>query len=168
MGEDNLLLVGIGGWQLAKRLGLFGASVIGPLLIGIPLSLTGILSERPSQELIMVAQYFIGIGIGVNYKGLTVREVRRDILATSGFVLLLVALATACIALSTLVSNVSAVQRFLSFWPTGQAEIAILSLAAGANVGVVVIHHLVRMVFIILGAPLTARFFMSTDAQDTS
>ena len=155
-----IVLVGIAGWQLAKRLGLFGASVVGPLLLAIPLSLAGLLTDRPSQEAIMVSQFFIGIGIGVNYKGITGLEVRRDILATTGFVLLLLVLAFICIAASSLVSNLDPVQRFLSFWPTGQAEIAILSLAVGANVGVVVIHHLVRIVFIILGAPLAARYLM--------
>lgn len=155
-----IVLVGVAGWQIAKRLGMFGASVIGPILVAIPLSLAGLVTERPSQEAIMVAQFFIGVGIGVNYKGITALEVRRDILATAGFVLILIALAFLCIELSSLVSNVDPVQRFLAFWPTGQAEIAILSLAVGANVGVVVIHHLVRMVFIILGAPLAARYFM--------
>ncbi len=155
-----IVLVGIAGWQIAKRLNMFGASVIGPMLISIALSLTGLLTERPSAEAIMVSQFFIGIGVGVNYKGITSIEVRRDILATAGFVLLLLVLAFICIQLSSYVSNVPSVQRFLSFWPTGQAEIAILSLAAGANVGVVVIHHLVRMVFIILGAPIAARYLM--------
>ncbi len=155
-----ILLIGIVGWLAAKRVGMFGASVIGPILLAIPLSLSGLLTARPSQEAVMVAQYFIGLGIGVNYRGITVHEIRRDILATSGFVVLLLILAGMCIALSAWVSDVAPVQRFLSFWPTGQAEVAILSLAAGVNVGVVVIHHLVRIVIIILAAPLLSRFFV--------
>jgi len=160
-----IVLVGITGWQIAKRLKLFGASVIGPMLIAIVLSLAGLLTERPSAEAIMVSQFFIGIGVGVNYKGITSTEVRRDILATAGFVFILLVLAFICIQLSALISDVPPVQRFLSFWPTGQAEIAILSLAAGANVGVVVIHHLVRMVVIILGAPIAAQRLMGDVRQ---
>jgi membrane AbrB-like protein len=153
-----ILLIGIAGWKLAQRLGMFGASVTGPILLAIPLSLAGILSERPSQEMIMVSQFFIGIGIGVYYQGITASEFRRDILAASGFVVILMSLAGACVGLTTLLSDVAPIQRFLAFWPTGQAEVAILSLAAGANVGVVVIHHLTRIVVVILGAPLAAHY----------
>jgi len=152
-----ILVVGIAGWQLAVKAKIFGASITGPLLLAIPLSLFGILTERPSHEVITIAQYFIGIGVGIFYQGITATEIRRDILAASGFVVILLALATLCTWLSALVSDIAPLERYLAFWPAGQAEIAVLSLAAGANVGFVVVHHLVRMVLIILGAPLVAR-----------
>lgn len=161
-----IVLIGIVGWQVARHFKLFGASVIGPILIAIPLSLLGFISERPSQEAVTISQFFIGLGVGINYHGITGKEIRRDIVATSGFVVLLLVLATLFISITAWVSDVPDVQRFLSFWPSGQAEIAILSLAAGANVGVVVAHHLVRLVFIILGAPLLSRFWQKL-AQNT-
>ena len=157
-----VLVIGITGWQLAKRMRVFGASVVGPILVAVPLSLAGLLTARPSQEILMVAQFFIGIGVGVNYRGITAGEFRRDIVAAGGFVFILLMLAGLFMVLGSMINNLSPVERFLSFWPAGQAEIAILSLAAGVNVGIVVIHHLVRIVLIILGAPLAARFFVKS------
>ncbi len=161
-----ILAIGITGWKLAEWLGLFGASVIGPILLSIPLSLTGVLTERPSQEVIMVSQYFIGLGIGVYYRGITPVEIRRDILAASGFVLILVLIAAIFIALASVVSNLNPTDIFLAFWPTGQAEVAVLSLAAGANVGIIVAHHLARIILVILGAPTFAKFLKHDTKPD--
>ncbi len=152
-----ILLIGVCGWKIAAKIGIFGASVIGPMLLAIPLSLSGLLTQRPSQEVIMVAQLFIGIGIGVYYRGITPSEIRRDILAASGFALLLVIIAAVFTTIASLVGAVKPTEMFLAFWPAGQAEIAVLSLAAGAQVGIVVTHHVVRIIFVILGAPLMAR-----------
>lgn len=154
-----VLLVGIAGWKLASGLGLFGATVTGPLLLAIPLSLTGVLSERPSQELINVSQFFIGLGVGIYYRGITPAEIRRDILAASGFVVVLLLIAAVFTGIAIVISPLEISELFLAFWPAGQAEIAVLSLAAGANVGIIVAHHLVRLVLVILAAPAMARFF---------
>jgi uncharacterized membrane protein AbrB (regulator of aidB expression) len=48
-------------------------------------------------------------------------------------------------------------EAFLSFAPGGQAEMAILAIVAGADVAFVVTHHIVRIVLVILGAPLISR-----------
>jgi len=152
-----VLLIGIAGWKIAATLNIFGASVTGPLLLAIPLSLSGVITERPSQEMLMLAQFFIGIGVGMYYRGITQAEIKRDVLAAAGFVAMLLAIAGIFTLIALLVSNLETVELFLAFWPAGQAEIAVLSLAAGANVSIVVAHHLLRVVLIIIGAPLIAR-----------
>ncbi len=161
-----ILLIGVCGWKIASKIGIFGATVIGPMLLAIPLSLSGFLTQRPSQEVIMVAQLFIGIGIGVYYRGITLTEIRRDILAASGFSLLLLLIAVIFTTIATLISVVEPTEMFLAFWPAGQAEIAVLSLAAGAQVGIVVTHHVVRIVFVILGAPMMARYVSNKDPDN--
>lgn len=148
-----VLIIGIAGWKIAVWLKVFGPSVTGPLLLAIPLSLSGVLTERPSQELIMVSQFFIGLGVGIYYRGITPPEIRRDILAASGFVVILLLIATMFTALAIAISDLEIIELFLAFWPAGQAEIAVMSLAAGANVGVIVAHHLVRLILVIIGAP---------------
>ncbi len=152
-----VLFIGIAGWKLAAKVNIFGASVTGPLLLAIPLSLMGLLTERPSQEVINIAQFFIGIGIGVYYRGITPAEIRRDILAASGFVIILLIISTIITFIASSISNLPVIELFLAFWPAGQAEIAVLSLAAGANVGIIVLHHLIRVVIVILGAPTVAK-----------
>jgi membrane AbrB-like protein len=149
-----MLFVGIAGWQVCERIGMFGATVLGPLLFSAPLALTGILEHRPPEEAILISQFFIGLGIGVYYRGITANEFRKDILAGLGFVFILTVVALLTIWIATRISDLPAAEIFLAFWPAGQAELAVLSLAAGANLGVIVLHHILRIVIVIIGAPI--------------
>ena len=149
-----LFSVGLIGWQICKRIGMFGASVLGPLLFSAPLALTGVLTHRPPEEAILVSQFFIGLGIGVHYKGITIRELRRDIVAALGYIAILASVAISTIAVAIELSDLRDPDLFLAFWPAGQAELAVLSLAGGGNLGVIVLHHLVRIFLVIMGAPM--------------
>jgi uncharacterized membrane protein AbrB (regulator of aidB expression) len=51
------------------------------------------------------------------------------------------------------------VDGFLAFVPAGQAEMAVLAIVVGADLGYVVLHHVTRVFLIILGAPVAARLF---------
>jgi len=152
-----MALAGGAGWWAAARLGLFGASILGPMIATAALSLSGLIAHRPPAEAVLAAQYFIGIGIGAAYAGVTLAEIRRDVLAGAAFCLLLAAVALVfaeAVALSGLAPTLEA---FLAFAPGGQAEMVVLSLVAGADVAFVVTHHLVRLVTVIIGAPILAR-----------
>jgi uncharacterized membrane protein AbrB (regulator of aidB expression) len=46
----------------------------------------------------------------------------------------------------------------LAFAPGGQGEMVVLALVSGADMAYVVTHHLVRLLVVILGAPLLARW----------
>ena len=158
------LLAGIVGWRLFKALRVFGASVLGPMVVAAILMLSGVLTQRPPQEVIVISQFFIGIGIGVHYVGITLAELRKDILAAFGYILILGAVAAAVVAGISRFSPLPASDLFLAFWPAGQAELAVLSLAAGAAVGVVVLHHVVRICFVILGAPIVSKILNRASA----
>ena len=49
------------------------------------------------------------------------------------------------------------VDGFLAFAPGGQAEMTVLAIVTGADLGYVVVHHLTRLVLVITCAPLAAR-----------
>ena len=49
------------------------------------------------------------------------------------------------------------VEAFLAFAPGGQAEMTVLAIVTGADLGFVIAHHLTRIVLVIAGAPLVAR-----------
>ena len=55
---------------------MFGASILGPLILTAIASITGIFI-RPPVEAIWAAQYFIALGIGVKYVGVTAQEIRK-------------------------------------------------------------------------------------------
>lgn len=84
-----MILCGVVGWKLAERVRLFGASILGPLILTAIFTLSGVLTHRPPAEFIWAAQFFIGIEIGVKYVGITGRELRHFVLAGLVFSLVL-------------------------------------------------------------------------------
>lgn len=157
----------VGGWKVAAYFKIFGATILGPLAVAAVLSLTGVIQHRPPTEAILFAQFFVGIGIGVNYIGTTMRELQHDVLAGICFAMVLAVLTTLFTFIALYVGGAPAVEAFLSFAPGGQAEMAVFALVTGADVGFVVLHHMVRMVIVVTGAPLIgARLFAKKPEPD--
>lgn len=146
------------GWKGGEYLGLFGASILGPMITTAALSMAGIITQRPPAEAIMLAQLFIGIGIGVQYVGVTLRELRMFVLSGLAFVMVLAVLAAAFTEFVVLTGLARPLEGFLAFAPGGQAELTVLAIVVGADLGFVVLHHLTRIVVVITGAPLMARY----------
>lgn len=145
------------GWKGGERLGLFGAAILGPLLVTLVLSLLDVIHHRPPAEAILASQALIGVSIGVHYVGVTARELSRTVAAGVAFVLVLAVLAAAFAEGAVLAGLAPPVEAFLAFAPGGQAEMVVLAIVAGADLGYVVAHHLARVVLVLVGAPLAAR-----------
>lgn len=146
------------GWWGGVRIGLFGAAILGPMIVAAVLSLTDILHARPPREILWAAQFLIGMNIGVSYVGVTLKELRDTVAGGAAFVLILAALAAIVTETVTRTGLAPPVEAFLAFAPGGQAEMSMLAIIAGADLGFVIVHHLTRLVLVILGAPLMARF----------
>lgn len=153
------------GWKGGERVGLFGASILGPMIVTGALSLSGFIHFRPPAEAILAAQFFIGLGIGVGYVGVTMHEIRRDVLAGIWFVLMLAALAAGFTEIVVFFGLSDPVDGFLAFAPGGQAEMTVLAIIVGADLGYVIVHHLTRVILVILGAPVAARLFRVKERQ---
>lgn len=145
------------GWKGGERIGLFGAAIMGPLILAALLSLTGLLHQRPPREALLAAQFLIGLGIGVSYVGVTLREIRDTVAGGASFVVILALLAAAATEIVQLAGLAPPVEAFLAFTPGGQAEMSMLAIVSGADLGFVIIHHLVRILLVILGAPVLFR-----------
>lgn len=154
-----MVIAGLAGWQIAKAVGLFGASILGPMIFAAGLALTGLLQHRPPVEAIWAAQFFIGMTVGTKYAGVTGAEVRRDVAAALGFCVILLVLAAIFVELIHLFSLAPPMEALLAFAPGGQAEMTILALIAGADMAFVIAHHVLRIVTVIVGAPIAARLF---------
>lgn len=166
LGQMALMVVaGLVGWRVAKAVGLFGASILGPLIAAAILAITGVLEHRPPAEAIWAAQFFIGMTVGSKYSGVTGAEVRRDVAAAFGFCLILLALAAIFTEAAILLDLAPPLEALLAFAPGGQAEMTILALIAGADVAFVITHHILRIVVVIVGAPVAARWVGSNSRQ---
>ncbi|MCW1404278.1 AbrB family transcriptional regulator [Novosphingobium sp. MW5] len=141
-----------------EKIGLFGASILGPLIVTGALSLAGFIHHRPPAEAIYVAQFFIGSAIGVGYTGVTLHvEIKRDAAAGVGFVLILALLAAIMSEIVYALGLAPSVEAFLAFAPGGQAEMTVLAIVAGADLGYVVVHHILRILLGDHRAPIAAR-----------
>jgi membrane AbrB-like protein len=154
-----MAICGIAGWRIAKAMGMFGASLLGPMLLATILALTGVLHHRPPAEAIWMAQFFIGMTVGTKYAGVTAKEIRHDVTAARGFCVILIVLAAIFVEAIHLFALAPPMETLLAFAPGGQAEMTVLALIAGADMAFVIAHHMLRIVVVILGAPLAARFF---------
>ena len=153
-----MVIAALVGWKGGEKIGLFGAAILGPLIVSALLSLTDFIHSRPPAEAILVAQFFIGAGLGVHYVGVTMRELRQVIASGLAFMIVLAILAALFALLATALGLAQPVEAFLAFAPGGQAEMTVLAIVVGADLGFVIAHHLVRIVLVILGAPVVARF----------
>ncbi|EBA09814.1 putative ammonia monooxygenase [Sagittula stellata E-37] len=144
------------GWKGGERIGLFGASILGPMIVTAALSLADVIHARPPAEAILLAQFFIGCGIGVQFRGVTWKELTRVVAAGIAYVLVLAVLAAVFSGVVTGLGLGEPVAAFLAFAPGGQAEMTVLAIVTGADLGFVITHHLTRIVIVIVGAPVLA------------
>lgn len=157
----ELLIMGAAaliGWKGGEYLGLFGASILGPMIVTAVLSLAGVIHFRPPAEAILAAQFLIGCGIGIHFLGVTWKELTRIVAAGTAYVLVLAVLAAGFTGVVTALGIGDPVSAFLAFAPGGQAEMTVLAIVTGADLGFVITHHLTRIVIVIVGAPVVAGF----------
>ena len=154
-----MVVLAAAGWALASRVGLFGASILGPLILAAIASLTGFLNHRPPTEAILAAQFFIGMGVGVKYVGITGQELQKVVGAGLGYCVILAILSAIVAEFVIALGIAPPLDAILAFSPGGQAEMTVLAIVAGADIAFVVTHHLLRIVTVILGAPIFFRYF---------
>lgn len=151
-----MAVAAIVGWKGAERVGLFGASILGPMIVTAVLSLSGLIHVRPPREAILCAQFLIGTGIGVQFVGVTFAELRKFVAAGVAYVGLLAILAEVFAQIVSRNGFGQPVEALLAFAPGGQAEMTVLAIVSGADLGFVITHHLLRIILVITGAPLIA------------
>lgn len=147
------------GWQGGARVGLFGASILGPMIVATGFSLADLLHNRPPAVAILAAQFFIGTSIGAKYMGVTLRELRVDVLAGFAFCVIIGLCALLFAEIAATMNWAPPLEALLSFAPGGQAEMAVLTIVAGADLAFVVTHHVLRIVVVIVGAPIVGHLF---------
>lgn len=154
-----MAICGVAGWKIAEAVGMFGASILGPLILTAIVSLAGFLHHRPPAEAIWLAQFFIGMSVGVKYAGITMAEVKRDIVAGLGFCVILIVLTLIVVEAIYATGLAPPMDAVLAFAPGGQAELTVLALVVGADMAFVIAHHVLRIFIVIVGAPIFAKVF---------
>lgn len=153
---DWLTLAGCAaiGAPLGQRLRLPAANLLGPMILSAAAHVSHIVAVAPPSLLVIIAQIVLGSVIGCRFVNVPAKEIGRDlllgILSCSGMLL-------AAVAFSLLTSEltgtpISAV--FLAYSPGGLTEMSLLALAMGADAAYVSVMHILRILMIIVAAPI--------------
>lgn len=151
---DAVLLVALAwaGFQIAARLGLIGASMVGPMLLSALVHGLGLTTAKVPLEVLILAQIVIGIIVGGHFVGISLREFTTVLSWGMAFATLLLALAGLVALAVAAITGLESTTLLLSYAPGGQNEMALLALILGLDVAVIALHHLVRVALVVIGA----------------
>lgn len=153
----TLVAAGWSGWWIARRVGMAGAPIVGPMIVSGLLHASGVITTKVSLEVLTFAQITVGVLLGCQFRGLTMREFTGTVIwGIANTIVLLIITGVIVIGVSHL-TGFDPVSVLLAFAPGGQTELNLLAFILGLDVGYVALHHLVRVAIVILGAQIVFR-----------
>ena len=159
--DASLLLWGGGSWivglALGRALRLPAWHLMGPLAVSAALHLSGLTDFRVPAWLLSAAQVGLGATIGCRFGGLTLPAFARILALAAGSTLILLALTFAFSLTIGRLIGLDFALLALAYSPGGLPEMSMVALSLALEPGVVVIHHLARVVFVLVAAPLAFR-----------
>ncbi len=148
-----LLLAGLAGALLARRLRLPAWALTGPLVASALIHLSGLVAARPPTLLVAAAQVVIGAAIASRLQGLGRRDAGRLLLAALGLTALMFAV-TALLAFGVhLATGLSFAALLIAYVPGGVVEMGLIALALGIDPAFVATHHVLRILVLVTSAP---------------
>ena len=165
---DILILVGcaVAGYPAARLVRLPAAQLVGPLALSAALSLSGIISASPPPELVAAAQVVLGSAIGARFAGSAIRGLGRPVLLAAVVGVLMVLLAAGFAYGLGALTGTPGAMLFLAFAPGGLAEMSIIALSFDAEAAFVSTHHILRIVILVIVAPVLFRWYCSRIPKD--
>lgn len=152
-----LAACGVIGALSAQWLRLPAGTLLGPLILSAAVHLIGLTEVAPPSVLVAAAQVIVGGAIGCRFFGARLsRLLRTAVLALGSSVLMLTGTLVFSAVLGPL-AGLSFAALVLAFAPGGLAEMAVIALALGIDVAFVTTHNVVRVLVILMLAPLLFR-----------
>ena len=161
---DWVMLAGCGivGAFVAKRLKIPAAVLIGPMLLSAAVHVTGTTQATPPGILVAIAQVVMGSGIGCRFAGTAVRDIVKIVGVSIGSTVILLVLGVLFGLALEQITDVPWFVLVLAYAPGGLAEMSLVALALGRDVAFVATHHIFRIGFIVILAPLAFRLMRRT------
>ena len=154
--SDALVLfaMGLGGWWTAKRIGLAGAPIVGPMLVSGIAHAFGLTAAKVPLEVLVVAQISVGVMLGCQFRGLTLKEFTGTMVWGMAYAVLLLVITAFVAHWIARWTGFDPISVLLAFAPGGQTELNLLAFVLGLDVAYVALHHLVRLGIVIIGAQI--------------
>lgn len=154
-----LLACAVLGAVIAPWLRLPAAPLLGPMILSAAVHLTGLTETPPPSVLVAAAQVVVGGAIGCRFVGTPVWQILRTMVAALGGSGLMLAATVGFAAALAPLAGLSFPALVLAFAPGGLAEMAVIALALGIDTAFVSTHNVVRVLAILVLAPIVFRLF---------
>lgn len=150
------LLAAAGAWG-GKKLNLPAAVLVGPLLLSAVLHMSAVTTVPPVSEFVSIAQLVLGTSVGSRFNLVSGRQAAY--LVGLGLIgtLVMIGFAGAAVLIAAETTELPLSQLLLSFAPGGIAEMALMSLALGVDVTIVVSAQVARIAVIVITARMLLR-----------
>jgi membrane AbrB-like protein len=145
------------GLVLGRALRLPAWHLVGPLAVSAIVHMTGVADFRIPGWALGAAQVGLGATIGCRFAGLTLRALFRTLLLAAGSTILLLVLTIVWAIGIAAVTDIDPVLLVLAYSPGGLAEMSMVALSLSLEPAFVIVHHLTRVVLVLIGAPLAFR-----------
>lgn len=152
-----LVAIGWGGWWAARRGGLAGAPIVGPMILSGILHASGWTTAKVPLEVLTFAQISVGVLLGCQFRGLTMKEFTGTMVWGLANTIVLLAITAMVVVGVSRITGFDPVSVLLAFAPGGQTELNLLAFILGLDVAYVALHHLVRLAIVIIGAQIVFR-----------
>lgn len=153
-----LIACAVLGSVLGTKLRLPAPTFLGPMILSAAAHLTGLTASAPPALLVIVAQIVLGTVLGCRFLGIAPVLLWTSGLLSLGSTLLTLALAAGAGLAMRAWAGVGLDQALLALAPGGLTEMGLIALAIHADVAFVALHHVVRILIVLVLAPILARF----------
>ncbi|MHA1165635.1 MAG: AbrB family transcriptional regulator [Alphaproteobacteria bacterium] len=161
-----LIVCGAGGYWGAKRIGISGAAIFGPMLANGALHMLGLAEARVPVVLVNAAQLVIGVHIGCQFAGITMRELLSTVTIAFGYAIALMVGAAVFTVLVVWATGIDLYAVALAYAPGGQPEMNLIALVLDFDPAYVALHHLLRVMVIVFGAQFVISWFVRKESRE--
>ena len=160
------VVLAVGGGLLAQRVVSAPATaLLGPMLVGVAVSASGVLGTVAVPPLLANLGYaLIGVRVGLRFTRASLRSIARLLPLATGLIVLVIA---ACGLLGLVLSEVTGVDRltaYLATTPGGLFAVLATAATSGSDVTYVLALQVIRVFAMLLVAPLLGRWLRRSAA----
>ncbi|PLL12519.1 AbrB family transcriptional regulator [Tabrizicola sp. TH137] len=152
-----LIACAVIGMPLGRLLRLPAPTFLGPLILSAAVHMAGLTASVPPLLLVNAAQVALGTILGCRFLGISVPTLARACALNLGATLITLTFALGGALAMQQLAGVRLDQGFLALAPGGLTEMGLIALAIQADVAFVALHHVIRILAVIVVAPLLLR-----------
>ena len=141
---------------LLRNSGIPILPMICPLIASAILRLGGFIDGILPHWLVEVGLLVLGAGVGTRFAGVPVRRLLSYGALTFGGTAVLMGVAAIMALIVSALTGLELIALLLAYAPGGVAEMSLIAFAIDADSGFVAVHHIVRIVFVMISVPLLA------------